>query len=669
APLAEAPLAEAPLPAAPLNDHATAWSHLLTRMTETPDSAVTEVIDADIYAWRAASANELNDACDVIGQQSSTAPLSWTADDVLVAVGATGITARIAIAFAQKHKSPIALLDIDTLSTDDYLSPRWDDEHHDDRRKEIHQQLLAQGGKVRPVDVEKTFSKALKQREMQQTVKAIEDAGAAVMFSQCDVTQLQSVHTAFDAIRQKFSRINGVIHGAGIEQSALLEKKTKSDFFRIIDPKVSGAFNLISCVNDAELKLWVCFSSISGVFGNAAQVDYSAANSFLNFFTLELQRRYPTALVRSMAWSGWAETGMAWRNSYVRENAEKIGLHLIPPSVGTSEAVALMSTFGGPSVQILHRGLGHMLNEQWRLTSGFPQPLIDKVEKTDAGFRFFKTLDIHTDEWLNQHRLVNVPLLPAVGYLEMLAEIHCWQNPFGNGISFENLVVHDAFKLYNETPRDIYIDAIPKPDSNGDVTLAINIHSEIKGRLFTDTRLYFSGDVRSADTHAPEWADVWTAPEWTHAGGHFEVFDGIDRLPKNVVFGHLYHDFKRDGADLTGMVYQWNDDCFMRDYGFPMEGLTNPKYRLKELRINFCLMDSLHQAGVVHTVLQTGKVHLPVGAKKFIVYNKCDQPQRLKNYARCTRRDTDLFEYDIFLVNKDNIICAAAYGVTFRKIS
>jgi hypothetical protein len=117
------------------------------------------------------------------------------------------------------------------------------------------------------------------------------------------------------------------------------------------------------------------------------------------------------------------------------------------------------------------------------------------------------------------------------------------------------------------------------------------------------------------------------------------------------------------------MRYQWNDQALVRDYGFPMEQLDNPKYPLSDYKINFCLMDSLHQAGVVHTVLQTGKVHLPCGARQFVIYDKCDSPERYRNYARCVRRENDTFWYDIFLTNSRGDVCATVFGCEFRKIS
>ena len=647
----------------------TALATAIFALSKWPGAAVVEAHPEQILAWRAMDSDETTDTTDIVGATGAAEDIGWQDSDVLLVVGATGITARIAAAFSRKYPVKMALLDLNPLSETSYLGPEWDEENHPARKNDILERLQAEaeGGRVRPVALEQEFQRILKQRELQRNIRLLKDNNTAVKYLNCDVTDADAVKRAVNIIQQELGPITGIVHGAGIEISNLISKKTGEEFLKVSRPKIEGAENLLEFAASDRLKLWLCFSSISGVFGNAAQLDYSAANSFLNFITLSLQEQNPNVVARCIAWSGWAQTGMAWRNTYVRENAEKIGLHFIPLEEGCDKAVSLMSNTRGPSIQVVHKGLGHMLDNRWQPGSGFPTPLIDRMEKTESGFRFYKKLDVNTDEWLNQHRLLDTPLLPGVGYLEMMAEIYCRNNDFKNGICYENLAFHDAFKLTGEVPREIFIETSADAQKSG-VPVSMKIFSEIKGRLFSDMRLYCTGTVSSAGVR-PQLQEVWQEPGWTETADHFKVFEGIEKLPQNVIFGNLFHDFKREGADLDGMRYQWNDQALMRDYGFPMEQLNNPKYPLPDYRINFCLMDSLHQAGVVHTVLQTGKVHLPCGAGQFVIYDKCDSPVCYRNYARCVRREKDTFWYDIFLTNSRGEVCATVFGCEFRKIS
>lgn len=655
-----------------------AFTKILHEVSHPSGCTVEEILDNETFAYRVMNQDEVSFETDIVGKPNLEKNLDWNSEDVLLVVGATGITGNVAVEFAKKFPSKVVLMGRTALSTEDYLCDDWKHELHTERKKEIHQQLQASMEKVRPIDVENAFAKILKQRELQQNIQSMRQSGTNVLYLRGDVSNPKSVKNVVEQIQRQWGNVSGILFGAGVEESAMLSKKTTDDFSRVVDPKIAGAQNIFRFAASESLKLWTCFSSISGVFGNAAQIDYSAANSFLNFFTLELQQRYPNLLVRSIAWSGWSDTGMAWRNSYVRENAEKIGLHLIPPTQGSPKAVELMTTCQGPAIQIVHKGLGHMLDNNWRANNSFPKPLLDRVEKTDK-YRFHKTLDVRNDEWLNQHRLLDVPLLPGVGYLEMMAEIFCWKNDFGNGICYENLRFHDAFKLIDERPRELYVETdldVDAKNSTGDnltkkfnTPISMKIFSERKGRLFSELREYCCGEVSGVTAPAPKWNSVWEEPSWDEIADHFQVFAGIEKLPQNVIFGNLFHDFKREGADFDGMKYKWNREALMRDFGFPMEQLESAKYPLDKYEINFCLMDSLHQAGVVHTVLQTGKVHLPCGARRFVIYDKCDTPQRYKNFARCVGKSNNDFIYDIFLLDTQDNLCAAVYSCEFRKIS
>jgi hypothetical protein len=45
----------------------------------------------------------------------------------------------------------------------------------------------------------------------------------------------------------------------------------------------------------------------------------------------------------SVAWSGWKDTGMAWRNEFVRQNSEEMGINLIEPDRGTAEFIRILT--------------------------------------------------------------------------------------------------------------------------------------------------------------------------------------------------------------------------------------------------------------------------------------------------------------------------------------
>lgn len=59
---------------------------------------------------------------------------------------------------------------------------------------------------------------------------------------------------------------------------------TYEEWTSVLAPKVQGTLNLHTALDGTKLRFFVAFSSISGVFGNAGQANYAAANVFLDSF-------------------------------------------------------------------------------------------------------------------------------------------------------------------------------------------------------------------------------------------------------------------------------------------------------------------------------------------------------------------------------------------------
>ncbi|XP_067852325.1 phthioceranic/hydroxyphthioceranic acid synthase-like [Heptranchias perlo] len=110
--------------------------------------------------------------------------------------------------------------------------------------------------------------------------------GTSVVSISCDITVLPNVENAIKVFLQSFPKIaiKGVFHSAVVLHDTPLQTLTKSLFDKVLNPKIAGVLNLHCTTQSFKLDYFVCYSSIASFAGNYGQSNYSAANSFLDFF-------------------------------------------------------------------------------------------------------------------------------------------------------------------------------------------------------------------------------------------------------------------------------------------------------------------------------------------------------------------------------------------------
>ena len=138
----------------------------------------------------------------------------------------------------------------------------------------------------------------------------IRAVAGGLLVAQGDVTNLDHMRNVVALARQHFGKIDGVFHAAGILDDGPLMLKTAESASRVIDPKVHGTLVLEEALRDEPLSCFVLFSSVSSIFPPAGQVDYAAANAFLDAFALS--RKDPVTVIN---WDAWREVGMAARSA------------------------------------------------------------------------------------------------------------------------------------------------------------------------------------------------------------------------------------------------------------------------------------------------------------------------------------------------------------------
>ncbi len=195
------------------------------------------------------------------------------------------------------------------------------------------------------------WSRAEKAIEMDKTLRDMEAAGIDVTYHCCDVTDRAAVQNVLDRIRQQHGPLEGIIHGAGIENAARLTKKEPEGIERTISSKVSGAAWLMELTQNDPLRYFFGFGSISGRWGSIGQTDYCLASDMLCKLVNWYRKQRPEVRACSFHWQPWDEVGMAARNE-TRGGGLLDELKLLSPKEGIEHFMAELLA-GVPENEVL----------------------------------------------------------------------------------------------------------------------------------------------------------------------------------------------------------------------------------------------------------------------------------------------------------------------------
>ncbi|MDY6969506.1 MAG: SDR family NAD(P)-dependent oxidoreductase [Spirochaetota bacterium] len=448
-------------------------------------------------------------------ETDTDAKVSFDSESVFIITGGGyGITSEFAKDIAKHFNSHIVIISRQGLPENIEEIASLDDLGLKELKDKVIEELKSSNDKVTPVMIEKEFGKYTNAIEKYRNVQEMKSLGASsVEYCNCDVSDHDKMFETIGAIRSKYKRVDAIIHGAGLEQSKLLEDKSYEDFCRIFDVKADGCYNLIELTKDDNVKSLVIFSSISARFGNAGQSDYSSANDLLCKYTQQANKRFKGSMrAVSIDWTGWKDVGMATRGSLLTifENA---GVDLISLEDGVRRAREEM-LYGDEGEVLIAGSLGdldsdglitNMSKDIFELENRLKLrrescPLIDKVldYKPSEILVVGKRLDVERDIYLKDHMIEDIPYLPAVMGIESFAEAASLIFPNMVIDSMRDIRFHIPVKLLKDSSVDILISVERVGEEDGIVELQAKLETEFfnkDGKKLGDNRVHFTASI------------------------------------------------------------------------------------------------------------------------------------------------------------------------------
>ncbi len=246
---------------------------------------------------------------------------------VLVLGGAQGITSELAKHMSQAYPCTYILVgrsaDPRNQATNRELEVMK-------TKEEIRAYLIKSGTFTSPSEIEKETIKVYKNNQILRTIRDMEQLGNTIVYQSLDLCDENGLSELINSIYEKYNRLDGVIHGAGLLEDKLFKQKTTSSFGRVFDTKVKPLRVLAEQLR-TDCQFVVLFSSIASVYGNKGQTDYAAANSVLDDYANALNKKLKGKVI-SINWGPWKGAGMV--SPTLETEYERRGISLIPLDQG-----------------------------------------------------------------------------------------------------------------------------------------------------------------------------------------------------------------------------------------------------------------------------------------------------------------------------------------------
>ncbi|HXO69238.1 MAG TPA: SDR family NAD(P)-dependent oxidoreductase, partial [Bradyrhizobium sp.] len=127
------------------------------------------------------------------------------------------------------------------------------------------------------------------------------------LYVPADVADAAAMIEVVRLCRERFGRLDGVIHAAGLEERGSLLEADVAEFAAVLAPKVAGTLALERALAGEALDFVCHFSSSSAILGDFGSCAYAVANRFQMARTADAGSATRTVAIN---WPLWAEGGM-----------------------------------------------------------------------------------------------------------------------------------------------------------------------------------------------------------------------------------------------------------------------------------------------------------------------------------------------------------------------
>ncbi|KAL2821422.1 hypothetical protein BDW59DRAFT_164156 [Aspergillus cavernicola] len=227
-------------------------------------------------------------------------------------------------------------------------------------------------------------------------VRELEMQGCNTMLMKGDVTRLVDITAA---IKRCPLPVGGVLQLSMVIKDQFIPDMTYKNWQDGLAAKVTGTWNLHHALqgNDTHLQFFVVCGSITGVMGNAGQVNYCSGNAFVSSFVqYRLQKGLPASVVNL---GGVNDMGfLASQDTKLRNKMRAASVRLLKEQeVLDAFEIAMSQSRPRPTSSSSGSSLANNLIVGMSNTRSLADPSVRPLWGNDARFRAYANLDINRE--------------------------------------------------------------------------------------------------------------------------------------------------------------------------------------------------------------------------------------------------------------------------------
>jgi acyl transferase domain-containing protein/NAD(P)-dependent dehydrogenase (short-subunit alcohol dehydrogenase family) len=532
-----------------------------------------------------------------------------SADSVVLATGgARGVTAVMAEELQHRFGcTVIAVGRTDAGRIPDALAAMTEDELAAFEGT-FYREELARDPSQKITELKRRFADYQAVHELRRTIRRLEQLPGRFAYQRVDLGDEAAVAELVGSIYARYGRLDLVVHGAGIQISKTLPKKSLADFRRIVGTKLGGLSAIDRASRRHAAGAPVHFHLLSSAFsylGNDGQPDYGAANEAMNRLAEALNGRDGGAVWSSLAWLGWAGIGMT-RGSEFAALAASRRLRGVTHDEGRDIFGRLMAGRpSAPATVLLAAGE----REFYRPALVEARPVRPVRPALQSSLVIPLEINLDNAPYLRDHLVHGVPTLPGAFLIGIAADAAHRLRPDMRILAFENTSFRRFVRVYEGRSTEIRLDTRVVEEGDAETIIRVQVLSDF---------VHKSGAVLQKDVVQTEIfiRMAESQPSVPLNGASGEVRGGL-QLPDPYLLESS--PVRLNGRFKSLRSLQVNGD--RRQAHYQLGNSSYPESPLQHLLPNVIMVDAFWRFG---TIMATGEralsVYVPERCEKMGVY-------------------------------------------------